>query len=123
MSASHDRPVGAPPGWGPPPQYAPGAADGGYHLPQPAPAQTDGKAIAALVLAICSWVVLPFVAAVVALLLAGSARRDIDASGGRLGGDGLVTAARVLSWVNLALVGLVVVLGVAALVLVAPVTP
>jgi hypothetical protein len=117
-----DGPVAAQGGWGPPPQYAPGAADG-HHTPPAAPAETEGKAIAALVVAICSWVVLPFVAAIVALFLAGAAQRDIDASGGRLSGDGLVTAARVLSWLNIALCVLVVVLGLAALLFFMPVSP
>jgi hypothetical protein len=113
-----DGPVVPSQGWGPPPNYAPGAAGGG----DAPPAQTEGKAIAALVVAICSYVVLPFVAAIAALFLAGAAQRDIDASGGRLSGDGLVTAARALAWVNIALCLLVVVLGVAALLLFAPVS-
>ncbi len=46
-------------------------------------------------------------------MLAGSSRRDIDASGGRLGGSGLVTAAKVVSWVNIVLC----LLGVVAFVL------
>ena len=65
--------------------------------------QTETKAIVALVLAIGSFLVFPIVPAIVALVLAGKARRDIDASGGRLTGAGLVTAAKVVAWVNLGL--------------------
>lgn len=105
---SSDNPFAAPePGYGPPPGPGalPPAPYGGW---APAP-QTDGTAIAALVVAICSFVVFPVVPAIVALVLASSARRDIDASGGRLGGEGLVTAARVVAWTNIGLsVGAVV---------------
>lgn len=107
-----DRPAGqgwsaAPPaqGWGPPP--APGAP--GYGPPPGhgpgygAPQQTDAKAIVALVLAIGSFVVFPFLPAIAALFVAGAARRDIDAAGGRLTGSGLVTAAKVVAWVNIGL--------------------
>jgi hypothetical protein len=88
-------------GYGPPP--AP------YGQPWPGapvwygPPQTDGTAIAVLVLAVCSFVVLPVVPAVVALVLAPSAERDIAASGGRLTGEGLVRAGRIVAWIHLAL--------------------
>jgi hypothetical protein len=108
---SRDRPAEqaqgwspAPPaqGWGPPPGYGPSAGHG------PAgwaggPQQTEAKAIVALVLAIGSFVVLPFLPAVAALFVGSAARRDIAASGGRLTGGSLVTAAKVISWVNIGL--------------------
>lgn len=99
---------GPPTGYGPPPGYGPGGGWGG------GPQQTDAKAIVALVLAIGSFVVLPFLPAVAALFVASSSRRDIDAAGGRLTGAGLVTAARVISWVNIGLCIAGVVLIVAA---------
>jgi hypothetical protein len=100
-----DRPAdGGSPAWGPPPAYAPPAQAGWQGQPgYGPPAQTEGKAVAALVLAIVSWVALPFVAAVVSLVLAGSAKREIDRSQGRLGGSGLVTASRIISWTNIVL--------------------
>ncbi|MEZ5169350.1 MAG: DUF4333 domain-containing protein [Acidimicrobiia bacterium] len=67
------------------------------------PERTDGGAIAALVLAIASYVLLPLIGSVVALFLAAGAEQRISVSGGALGGSGLVTAAKVLAWVNLAL--------------------
>jgi hypothetical protein len=67
------------------------------------PQSTEPKAIIALVFAIGSFVVLPLLPAIIALVLAGSARRDIDGSGGRLSGSGLVTAAKIVSWVNIGL--------------------
>ncbi|MCW2613454.1 MAG: putative rane protein [Frankiales bacterium] len=126
-------PYGDPPpaqGWGPPPaqlawqQQGYGPSPQGWGPPvQPygAPPQTETKAVVALVLAIGSFVVLPVVAAVAALVVASGARRDIDASGGRLTGAGLVTAARVISWINLGLAMATVVLLVLAVVLFAAV--
>ncbi len=95
----------------PRPTPGPGWAGGG---PVPPPAdwraygppprqETESKAIIALVCAVASFVVLPLVPAVVALVLASSARERIDASGGWLTGEGLVTAARVIAWVNIVL--------------------
>jgi hypothetical protein len=80
--------------WGPPPQ--PGVS--GY-----APPRTDGTAIAALILAIVSWIVCPIIAAVVALVLAHVAGNKIDASGGRLTGTGVVRAAQIIAWIHIAL--------------------
>jgi preprotein translocase subunit SecG len=89
---------GAPPGWGAqPPQYG-GGYGGGYGAPQ-----TDGKAIGALVAAIASFVICPFVPAVVALILVSQSKHAIAASGGRLGGEGMLTAAKIVAWINIAL--------------------
>ena len=90
---------GTVPPYGPPPQ--PGQVPLAYGYPV-AP-QTDGTAICVLVLAISSFVLLPVVPAVVALVLAPSAERDIAASGGRLTGESLVRAGRVVAWVHLGL--------------------
>jgi hypothetical protein len=46
--------------------------------------------------------------AIVALVLAHSSQQKINASGGRLTGDGLNTAARIVSWIHLGLVVLVI---------------
>ena len=63
-----------------------------------------------------SWFLCPIVLAIVALVLAKSADDTIAAAGGALGGGGLVTAARVIAWIHLALVGLAVAFGLAVLV-------
>ena len=107
-----DCPAGGQPDWGPPPPHAAQPGYGSY-----APVQTDGKAVAGLVLAICSWVVLPLIAAIVALVLASSSQREIAASGGRLGGEGINTATKWISWINIALCVLAVVLVIGAFVL------
>jgi hypothetical protein len=90
-------PYGPPPGYGPP-------GYGGY--PGYAPPATEGKAIAALILAISSFVVCPLITAIIGLVLAGSAKRSILASGGAKQGLGMVTAARIIAWVNIVLVTL-----------------
>ena len=57
----------------------------------------------ALVLAILSFVVCPVLPAIVALVLASSADQEIRASGGRISGQGLSKAAKIISWINLGL--------------------
>ena len=94
---------GSPAGYGPPPGYAPvPPGQPAYAGVQP----TANEAIIALCAAIGSFVVLPLIAAIVALVFASRARDAIDASGGRLGGEGLVTAARIMAWVNIGLCAL-----------------
>lgn len=84
----------------PPPAY-------GYpQQPQPQP-QTSSDAIVALVLAILSWAVCPFVLAIVALIFASKASKAIVASNGWVNGSGMVTAAKIIAWINIA-VGILV---------------
>jgi hypothetical protein len=73
----------------------------------------------ALVLAILSWFACPVVLAIVALVFAGKGKRAIAASNGWVTGDGLVTAARVISWINIGLFLLLGVILVAGLVVAA----
>jgi len=117
-----EGPSGQQGGWqqGPPPPppsqgYTPPPPGYGGYSQRP-PAQTEGTAITALVLAIVSFVVCPIIPAVVALFMCPGARRKIEGSGGALTGEGLVTAAKIISWVNIGLWGagiaLFVVLGI-----------
>jgi hypothetical protein len=110
-------PAGPPPAPAPPPPnpqwgQPPAAGAAPYATPK-----TDGTAVAALILSIASWVACPIVAAIVALALAHAAGNKIDASGGRLTGLGLVTAAKIISWIHLVLITVVMV--IAAIVLIA----
>ncbi|MBW3614528.1 MAG: DUF4190 domain-containing protein [Actinobacteria bacterium] len=102
-----DPPPGPPPASGAPPYGAPSPAYGsgygyGSGYTAYAPPQTEGTAIGALIAAIGSWVVCP-ISGVVALVLASTAKRKIAESGGRLTGEGLVTASKWVAWINLAL--------------------
>jgi hypothetical protein len=110
----YSQPYGQPPpGYSPPPGYGqPGYPPYGYAPTGYAPAvqANDGNAVAALIVSIASFVVCPFVAAIVALVLAQIAKRDILASQGTKGGLGLVTAAKVIAWTNIALTLLFVLL-------------
>lgn len=101
--APSPAPVAAAPPPGPAYAYAP-------------PAKTADAAIWALVSAIASWLLCPIVLAVVALVLASQADAAIDRSGGVLGGRGLATAARVIAWAHLALVGLLLLFGLAVVI-------
>ena len=87
----------------PPP---PGYPAQGYAYPPPGyvPAVvTSTSAIVGLVLAVASWILCPIVLAIVALVLAKKSGDEIAASQGRVGGEGLNTATKVISWVNIGL--------------------
>lgn len=92
----------AQPGYGPPTYGQPG-----YGYPQgyaaPPATTTSSNAVIALVLAICSFVVCPVLPAVIALVFAGKAKAEIEASRGWVTGDGMVTAAKIVSWINIGL--------------------
>jgi hypothetical protein len=98
---------GQPAAYGPPghPPYGP------YGAP---PVTTSSKATSVLVLGIVSLVMmltcgLGFVTAVIALVLAPGAKREIAGSGGRLTGESQVRTGTILAWVTLGLTALAVV--------------
>lgn len=118
---------GQPPAYGPPP-YAqppyPGYGQTGHPTPGYgyAPAQTSGKATAVLVLGIVSLALMcgygiGVIPAVVALIMAPGARREIEASGGRLAGEGQIKAGVICSWVAVGLVALGILAFVALIVI------
>jgi hypothetical protein len=82
--------------------------------PQP---QESSNAIIALVLAITAWVVCPIVPAIVALVFAAKADREIRTSGGAITGSGMSTAAKVVAWINIGIFAAVILMGVAFFVL------
>lgn len=93
-----------------------------YDYPPPTPVpETDSKAIWALVSAIGGFFLCPVVLSVIGWVLANQSLETIRASNGRLTGDGLAKAARILAIVGLvlsllgfALFLLIVVFGTAA---------
>lgn len=87
--------------------------------PAPVQTQTSSNAVVALILAVASWAVCPLIAAVVALVFASMASKEIAASGGRVQGEGLVTASKIVAWINIGLTVAAVVIGAFVLVLIA----
>ncbi|MSO26530.1 MAG: DUF4190 domain-containing protein [Candidatus Nanopelagicales bacterium] len=72
---------------------------------------TSGNAVAALVLSIASWVFCPVVFAIIALVFAHLGKKEIEASGGYRHGMELVTAARIVAWINIGLWAALLVIG------------
>ncbi len=75
----------------------------------------SGNSIVALVLSITSWVVCPIVFAIVALVFANKAEKEIAASNGSVGGGAFVTASKIVAWINIGVYSAVVVLGIIGL--------
>ncbi|MDQ5972997.1 MAG: hypothetical protein QG661_206 [Actinomycetota bacterium] len=98
------------------PAPPPGAAYAPAYAPGP---KTSSNAIIALILSIASWVVCPIVPAIVALVFASMAGKEIQASGERIQGGGMVTAAKIVSWINIGFYVALIVIGAFVLVLVA----
>jgi hypothetical protein len=110
----------------PPPPYGQSPASYGYPAPTgaygPQPyygPSTSGKATTVLVLGILSLVLMfgciGFILAIVALVLAPGAAREIAESGGRLTGESQLKAGKITSWITLGLTALAIVLGVVGL--------
>lgn len=74
--------------------------------------ETSGHAITALVFAVLGWLVLPILGPVIALVYASRARRQVERDPS-MHGEGLITAARTISLVQLVLLLFAVVVGLA----------
>jgi len=80
--------------------------------------QTSTSAIIALVLSILSWTFCPLITAIIAIVLAYQADKEIRNSGGKVTGQGLSFAAKIIAWINIGVsVALIVLAVVFALVL------
>ncbi|HVT31487.1 MAG TPA: DUF4190 domain-containing protein [Rhodanobacteraceae bacterium] len=65
--------------------------------------RTSGTAVASLVFGILSWILLPFIGAILAVVLGHSARGEIRrAPAGAIDGDGMALAGLILGWSHLA---------------------
>jgi len=74
-------------------------------LPPPYyPQQSSSLAVVSLVAGITSFVFLPLLGAITAIITGQMAKNEIRQSRGRLGGEGMATAGVILGWINLALV-------------------
>ena len=64
--------------------------------------RTSGTAVASLVFGVLSWIVLPFIGAVLAIILGHSARGEIRRSPpGSIEGGGMALAGLILGWAHL----------------------
>ena len=80
--------------------------------PTPGP---SGNSIAALVLSIASWAIFPIVLAIVALVFANKAEKEITTSNGSISGGSFVTASKIVAWVNIGFYAALVILGMLGL--------
>src|SRR4029453_15476618 len=117
----HEQQAYGQPGYGPPgdvqPAYGqPAYGQPGYGYGYPAGPQTDSSATAALVIAIVGFFICPPVGPIVALVLANSAQKRIEASNGQLGGLEQARAARIIAIVELVLTAVLILVGVLAIV-------
>jgi len=81
----------------------------GYGVPQAPAPQTNNNAIVAFVLALVSWVICPIIPAIVALVFASKGKKEIEQSGGWQTGEGFVTAAKIISWLNIVFYPLIII--------------
>ena len=81
-------------------------------VPASAPAapasSTSALAVASLIAGIFSWILMPFIAGVVAVICGHMARGEIKRSNGTLEGDGLAIAGLILGYLQIVLVILTV---------------
>jgi uncharacterized protein DUF4190/zinc ribbon protein len=108
VSAAGEQASAAPQPYTPQPYSSPQP-----YTPQPYTSQTtyptasppsSGTATVSLIFGILSWVILPVIGAIVAIIAGHMARREIRASGGQLGGSGLATAGLILGYAHIGLV-------------------
>jgi hypothetical protein len=66
-------------------------------------AQTSNLALVSLIAGIASWVIAPFLGAIIAVITGHMAKNEIRRSAGLLTGDGLATAGLVLGYVQIGL--------------------
>ena len=74
-----------------------------YPTPAPFMGQTSTMAIVSLISGILSWFLLPFIAAIVAVVTGHMAKNEIKKSSGMVTGNGMATAGLILGYVQLGL--------------------
>jgi hypothetical protein len=73
------------------------------YTPLPPVQTTSTMAIISLISGIVSWFILPFIAAVAAVITGHMAKNEIRKSNGMVGGNGMATAGLVLGYIQLGL--------------------
>lgn len=66
--------------------------------------QTSNLAVISLVSGIVSFFILPFIAAIIAIITGNQAKKEIRLSGGRLTGESMANWGVILGWVNIGLI-------------------
>lgn len=72
-----------------------------YQSPPPMPQPNSTMAVVSLVAGIASWLALPVLGALVAIITGHMGKREIKDSMGQLGGDGFATAGLALGYLQL----------------------
>jgi len=111
-------PPASPPAAPPTSAYPPPSTPPGYAATPGQFPKTSTYAVVSLVLAIGSFVLCPLILSIAALVVASSASKEIEASNGWITGDGMVKAAKIIAWINIAIVlvgiiGFILLFGVA----------
>jgi len=84
-------------------------------IPYSGPTETSGKATASLILGVLAYIILPFFAAIPAIIFGHLAFSDIKKSAGRLKGNGLATAGMVMGYAQIALIPFVLIIAAIAI--------
>lgn len=82
--------------------------------PRPSARKSNGKAIWSLVLGILSLTLCGIIAAILAIVLGKQAQREIAASGGLQGGEGMAKWGIILGWISVAISVIAVIIAVIA---------
>lgn len=75
-----------------------------------APKKDSGLAIASLVCGIAAWIIFPVVSAIAAVITGHLAKKEIRASNGTMGGDGMALAGLLMGYIQLGLFVLAIII-------------
>jgi hypothetical protein len=89
----------------PPGQTHPGHGYPGHHQEHVGSVRTSGKAVTSFILGIISFILLPLIPAIIAVILGSQARKEIRNDPSQTG-DGFAVAGLVLGWINIGLAAL-----------------
>ena len=103
----YTAPVQQPTGFPPPP--------GAYQAPPPGlpiarPKPNDGSAIASLIMGVAAFLVCPLLLGVLAVVFGYIGKRNIEDSGGTLGGESFAVAGIILGWINIAIFAIIAII-------------
>jgi len=111
----YTAPVQQPTGFPPPPGTYQAPPPGTYQAPPPGlpiarPKPNDGSAIASLIMGIAAFLVCPLLLGVLAVVFGYIGKRNIEDSGGTLGGESFAVAGIILGWINIAIFAIIAII-------------